>query len=146
MMLLWYVIYSLAFSTYDIVMHSKYGQTLGKMAMKVKVLDITESPLSILQAFRREFPPLCFIAIDFILEIPKVLSGVNIMDPNLIQFDTAFYLTTLSSLGWFMVEMITMLFSNKRRAIHDFIAGSVVVRLSKQCAALDRHETGCATK
>jgi len=30
---------------------------------------------------------------------------------------------------WFLLECVTMLFSAKRRAIHDFIAGSVVVRI-----------------
>ena len=29
---------------------------------------------------------------------------------------------------WLLLEYITMLFSQKRRAIHDIIAGSVVIR------------------
>ena len=29
---------------------------------------------------------------------------------------------------WFMLEIITMLLNEKRRALHDLIAGTVVVR------------------
>ena len=32
------------------------------------------------------------------------------------------------SLLWFLLELITMLTNKKRRAIHDYIAGSVVIR------------------
>ena len=31
-------------------------------------------------------------------------------------------------LAWFLLELVTMLFNPKRRAVHDFIAGSVVKR------------------
>jgi len=34
------------------------------------------------------------------------------------------------SLVWFVAELVTMLTNAKRRAVHDFIARSVVVRLS----------------
>jgi uncharacterized RDD family membrane protein YckC len=33
--------------------------------------------------------------------------------------------------AWFVLELLTMLTNNKRRALHDFIAGSVVVRLAR---------------
>ena len=33
-------------------------------------------------------------------------------------------------MGWFLLEIVTMTFNSKRRALHDFIAGSVVVKAS----------------
>jgi uncharacterized RDD family membrane protein YckC len=30
--------------------------------------------------------------------------------------------------AWYLLEVITMLTNDKRRAVHDFIAGTVVVR------------------
>lgn len=41
-----------------------------------------------------------------------------------------------STFGWFGLEVVTMLTNNKRRALHDFIAGSVVIR--KPGNALER--------
>ena len=35
---LWYLVHSLSGYAYSILMHGKYGQTLGKMATHVKVL------------------------------------------------------------------------------------------------------------
>lgn len=32
------------------------------------------------------------------------------------------------ALGWFLVEIVSMLTNERRRAVHDLIAGSVVVR------------------
>jgi uncharacterized RDD family membrane protein YckC len=37
-----------------------------------------------------------------------------------------------SQLLWFMAEILTMLSNRKRRAIHDFLAGTVVVRLRRR--------------
>jgi uncharacterized RDD family membrane protein YckC len=37
---------------------------------------------------------------------------------------------TYSTANWFLVEIITMLTNDKRRALHDFIAGTVVIRKS----------------
>jgi uncharacterized RDD family membrane protein YckC len=31
------------------------------------------------------------------------------------------------SLGWFITEVVTMLTNKKRRALHDFIANTVVI-------------------
>ena len=133
----WYTVSSLSFQIYSIVMHGKFGQTLGKMATHVKVLDISENPLTMSQAIKRDIIPLCFSIVGIILEAPTILSGVNIMDPVSIKFDASFYMITFTSAAWFIVEIITMLFSRKRRALHDFIAGSVV-RLSQQTAPPDR--------
>jgi uncharacterized RDD family membrane protein YckC len=33
-----------------------------------------------------------------------------------------------ASIGWFLLEVVTMLTNSKRRALHDLIAKTVVVR------------------
>ena len=138
----WYTVNSLSFQIYSIVMHGKFGQTLGKMATHVKVLDISENPLTVPQAIKRDIIPLFFSIVGIILVAPTILSGANIMDPASIKFDASFYIITFTSAAWFIVEIITMLFSKKRRALHDFIAGSVVIRLPQQTAPPDRQKTG----
>ena len=131
-LLLWYGIYSLSYTVYSIIMHGKLGQTLGKMAMRVKVLDISETPLSMSQAIKRDIVPLGLTIVGIVLEAQTILSGVNIYDPKLSKYDASFYLTMLSTSGWFTAEVITMLCSNKRRALHDYIADSVVVKLPRK--------------
>ena len=113
-------------------MHGTYGQTLGKMAKRVKVLDISENRLTMSQAIRRDIVLIVLTIIGVILEIPKIASGVNIYDPKASSFDISFYIILFAEMVWFLAELITMLFSNKRRAVHDFIAGSVVIRLPQQ--------------
>ena len=46
--------------------------------------------------------------------------------------NTVNWIISFSGLAWFLIEVITMLANNKRRALHDFIAGSVVVRVSNK--------------
>lgn len=41
---------------------------------------------------------------------------------------TAFWLLALIPLVWFVAEVLTMLTNERRRALHDFIAGTVVIR------------------
>jgi uncharacterized RDD family membrane protein YckC len=130
-LLLWYAIYSLSYMLYSILMHGNLGQTFGKMATRVKVFDISGNTLSMPQAIRRDIVPLGLTIVGIALESQTILSGVNIYDPNVFKFDAVFYLTMLSTAGWFTAEVITMLFSNKRRALHDYIAGSVVVKLPR---------------
>ena len=40
---IWYLTSAFAFLAYVVLMHARYGQTLGKMATHVKVLDVSES-------------------------------------------------------------------------------------------------------
>jgi uncharacterized RDD family membrane protein YckC len=125
--ILTYVIGSSVFLVYSIWMHGKYGQTLGKMAVKVVVLDVSENPLTMRQAVLRDILGVVLLPIGLVIDIPRILHGVDISSPsNITALDQVI---GYSGLAWFLIEFITMLTNNKRRALHDFIAGSVVVRL-----------------
>jgi uncharacterized RDD family membrane protein YckC len=139
LLLIWYTIYQFSFVAYSVLMHGSFGQTLGKMITRVKVFDVSEQKrLAMSQAVRRDIFLLITIPIDIALAAPKILSGVNIMDEHAISYGVSFFFMMFTSLGWFLTELITMLLSKKRRALHDFIAGSVVIKLPQQSAALDR--------
>lgn len=75
---LWYLVHSLSGYAYIILMHGKYGQTLGKMATHVKVLDLSENRLTFSQAIKRDIIPLAFTVILIALNILKITSGINI--------------------------------------------------------------------
>jgi hypothetical protein len=81
------------------------------------------------QAVRRDIIPLCLTAFMLIAEIPAVLEIGKPYNTETPSFALATLLLISASALWFWAEFITMLTNRKRRAVHDFIAGSVVVRL-----------------
>jgi len=120
------IINSSAFLVYSIWMHGTRGQTLGKMANKVIVLDVSEQPLSMRQAVLRDIFGVVLLPFGLAIEIYRITRGIDTSSPaDVTRFDWIF---AYSSLVWFLIEVITMLTNNKRRALHDFIAGSVVVQ------------------
>jgi uncharacterized RDD family membrane protein YckC len=137
-----FAFYSSAFLIYDIWMLGRFGQTLGKMACKVIVLDVSEGPLSFRQAALRDIFGIVSVAFGLTMTIPRIVHGIDITaDVNLTPAD---YVLTFSSLAWFAVELITMFTNSKRRSLHDFIAGSVVIRKESRVTelGLDNDVTG----
>jgi len=124
----WFCIYSFSYVTYSVLMHGQYGQTLGKMLTGVKVLDLSESRLSLRQAFLRDSVLIAFTLAGIVFDMPKVLAGIPPWQE--LKPSVGFWILTYGSAVWFLAELGTMLTNEKRRAIHDFIAGSVVVRLA----------------
>ncbi len=109
------------FYGYSIIMHHKFGQTLGKMALSIKVIDEDEETMNITlkQAFLRDCIPLAF---DLIIFTTALVSLVRTD-----HFDDSYF--DLPETIWFLVELITMMTNSKRRAAHDFLAKTVVVKL-----------------
>ncbi|MDA1259853.1 MAG: RDD family protein [Planctomycetota bacterium] len=120
-----YVPASFLYYAYSIWMHGRYGWTLGKRAAGVRVLDLSERPLSMRQAAFRDLVPVCLTVIGLAFEIPDRSFGGGEETGVLL---VGWSLVALSGMLWFLAELITMLTNSKRRAIHDFIAGSVVIR------------------
>lgn len=126
------VIQNLAWLVYAVVMHAKYGQTYGKMVCKVKVVDHrTEGPLTFNQALIREGIPMILSLGIIGYEISLILSG-KLSQKQVAAGDVAahelFWLLAALPLLWYFAEVATMLTNRKSRALHDFIAGTVVVR------------------
>jgi uncharacterized RDD family membrane protein YckC len=122
---LWLVVNTLSFDIYSVAMHAKYGQTLGKMALGVKVLDVSEGRLSLRQALLRDSVPIALGLVMIVDDLPRILAGAPLDNEG---FGLWMQVGAYGSVLWFAAELITMLTNSKRRALHDFIAGSVVVR------------------
>ena len=125
--LAWQASISLAGYSYSIIMHYKYGQTLGKMAFNIKVLDVSESQnLTFKQALLRDSVPILIDLMGFIyfsFLINKKPLSTNDLITNYED------LVAIVGLVWVLLELITMLANKKRRAIHDYIAKTVVIRI-----------------
>jgi uncharacterized RDD family membrane protein YckC len=117
------------YTVYVVVGHGKYGQTIGKKVMKIKVLDLEESNLiGYKRAIIRES---IWILISLSLSVYFIMdsdgASLNGQD-EIARHDN---ISTMVSFAWLAAELITMLTNNKRRALHDFMAGSVVINLKK---------------
>lgn len=115
------VVNSTIFYCYSILMHHKYGQTVGKMALSIKVIDADEENMNITlkQAVLRDSIPLAFEVVILITALISLLN-TNYFDDS--YFD---YPETM----WFVIEILTMMTNAKRRAAHDFLARTVVVKI-----------------
>ena len=110
---------------YSILMHARYGQTLGKMALAIKILDKEEKTgISIGQAVLRSIGPLVYVVFFLLNTLVAAMLG-----PDSFEF-TSILLLVLQIVYWCwgILEIVTMLFDDKSRALHDYIAGTVVIR------------------
>jgi uncharacterized RDD family membrane protein YckC len=126
----WGIISYTAYWLYSVLLHARYGQTLGKRAMHVKVMDISEERIpSLAQAFLRDIG---YIAINtcslfyfiYIVVAHKYVNGAEQIN------SLPVIILACASLGWFLLEVVTMLANSKRRAVHDLIAKTVVLRVA----------------
>jgi uncharacterized RDD family membrane protein YckC len=112
--------------SYSIWMTGKYGATLGKMAAKLKVLDgdIEQSPVGYKRAFYRDSILVVFDLLALIYMIIVWSLGNN----SLTDRDQVVRWIDFSTSIWMLAELITMFGNERRRAIHDILANSVVVK------------------
>jgi uncharacterized RDD family membrane protein YckC len=127
---------SLVAPVYHIWFHARSGQTIGKRVADIRVVSVSGERISWREALRRS-------SVDVLLGIPTVTAVLL----ALLQFTDADlslgYLERAQLLevrgpawgpyaryaanAWYWSELVFMLFNAKRRALHDFIAGTVVV-------------------
>ncbi len=98
---------------YSVVLHGRYGRTIGKKLMGLKVIDKSErKEIGYKQAFIRDAIPILIT----LFVIFASGSDLGNEENGFVNF------------AWFLTEVLTVLFNQKRRAVHDFMAGTVVVR------------------
>jgi uncharacterized RDD family membrane protein YckC len=102
------------------------GQTPGKMACGVKIFDIRGKSVSLKQAVLRDVVPVLLLLYFLFPQAQNILAG-QLANRAYGDFST-FRNLFLALAGWLLLEVITMLTNKKRRAVHDYIAGTVVVR------------------
>src|SRR5690606_8529970 len=101
---------------YSILMHARFGQTLGKMVSGVIVMDVSEVRLlSVGHAALREAG---LIAI-YVLALGFTFADIA-FDLGSSTEEAAGTILGYAALVWFVVEVITMLTNEKRRALHDW--------------------------
>lgn len=126
-LIVWSILSCTAFWLYSVLLHARYGQTLGKRAVGVKVLDLTEQRNPTLrQAFFRDSGYILLNTFGLGYTIYLIVTDQYPVGPA--SWTLPLQILGGAALGWFLLELITMLTNSKRRALHDWIAGTVVVR------------------
>lgn len=112
----------LALLFYTVILFLKYGQTYGMKVCKLKVVDFrTEGPISLRQACLRQCIP---VGINIAC---LIYAGDTAATIDAGTIDHSFLIMLIPSL-WFLADLITLVSNRKNRALHDLIAGTVVVR------------------
>ncbi|MFL6550366.1 MAG: RDD family protein, partial [Povalibacter sp.] len=122
---------------FHVYLVKRYGGTPGKLVLKTRIAMLDGSPVTAKAAALRYVVlfilaglvgvGLCMGAMSMTEETYLSL-GYVARSQKLMEIAPSWVhpLTLLMS-GWVWSEFISMLFNDKRRAIHDFIAGTVVV-------------------
>ncbi len=106
-------------AVYYILMHYYQGQTLGKMVARVRVLDDSEKPLNFGQAIIRSLPQLF---------VPMFAVSASTADPAAESIAVWAAVIQGFTFVFSVANVIVCLANERNRALHDFIAGTIVVR------------------
>jgi uncharacterized RDD family membrane protein YckC len=121
---------------YNIYLPKRYGGTPGKLIVGIRIVKIDSSPIDWKESFLRYSVTMTFSVIAIAMTAMAVLVVDDEIYNSLRWFQKTAYLssvsnnniiTTLSSI-WFWSEIVVLLFNKRKRAIHDFIAGTVIVK------------------
>jgi len=132
---------------YEILMHGAFGATVGKMLLRIRVARADGDPMDMNAAIRRGFVSAC-IGLAAAMIAGRILQGAALQPlpaltgatpPEVIRSAIEKMLTllldnpgyrVLDQLAklWWVLEWATCLTNPRRRALHDYIGGTVVVK------------------
>ena len=131
------VISSVLYSVYIVYFHYHYGATLGKMASKIKVTNPDGSSIDLRQAVLRSSVDIGFAVLTVAAQIIAIshvnpeeyLSAVWMARIEYIVplYPSWYDLVAIGTNIWVWGEFFVLLLNKRKRAIHDFIAGTVVI-------------------
>jgi len=125
------------FALYSIYFVGRWGQTIGKMALRIKVVALNGEEAGFTRAFYRHAVDLAFSLATSALTV-YVLMSVTSREFELLALEARLELLTTKTgswtdilnwllIAWTLSELVVLLFNAKRRAIHDYITGTIVV-------------------
>ena len=130
---------------------SRWGQTPGKMLARIKVTHVDGSPIGTGQAWRRSMVDIglsaaCMVGTLYALATWRSGEWSSLDRSALLKaLEDGNPLSRPYEVGsqiWYWGELAVLLTNQKRRALHDFIAGTVVIRLPMPHPASDARQLG----
>ena len=125
---------------YGVYLVRRFGGTPGKLIMGVRIRKVSGEPVGYREAILRYLPE--FI-LNMLMSVGFLMSILHMSDTEyhalsfmertrrMVELAPSWYkpLQIVQNV-WVWGELIVLLTNRKRRALHDFIAGTVVVRTS----------------
>ena len=130
------ILFSLLFM-YDVFFNARFGGTPGKLLVGVRIAKPDGSPIGWLEAWKRSSVNILFTLLVLYIQLVP-LSQVNDQQfaslayperMSLLESYSPSWLTSvnIASNIWFWSELIILLLNERKRALHDFIARTVVI-------------------
>jgi len=133
--LVWFFFSAQAFWVYSVTCHAYWGQTIGKRCVGVKLVrNDDESPIGWKQAFLRDSPYIVLVALSMVVAgyYWILFFTGRYTDAHWEEYQMVDDALVKIIYFWALIEFVTMLTNSKRRAVHDWIAGTVVIRKSRR--------------
>lgn len=125
-------------SAYFVVLHGRYGRTLGKVVAHLKVTRDDGTPIGFQDAIVRYLPDFALTSLSGYLMIMGIM---NIDEGEWIRagvFDRGTLLSVQTpelrelyyflQLGWTLAEVVSLAVSPQKKTLHDRLARTIVVR------------------
>jgi len=125
---------------YNVYCHGRFGQTIGKREERIKVVKLNGDRIGWREAWLRNSVDIGFAVLRSIayfgalLSIPDAAYDAGWMErtKNIEALMPSWWRAAdVLNTVWVWSEVVVMLLNRKRRALHDFIAGTVVIALPK---------------
>jgi uncharacterized RDD family membrane protein YckC len=129
---------------YNVYLVRRLGGTPGKLLVGIRIRKLDGQPVGYREAILRYFPE---FVLDLSLSIAMVIPLFQITDAKYLSLSfrerTSYIIqhtpawnapVQIINKVWFWGELVVLLTNRKKRALHDFIAGTVVVRASSSTA------------
>ncbi len=132
---------ALLFAFYGIYFVGRWGQTIGKMALGIKVVGLDGTEPGFRRAFYRYSVELGFSVLMTATTVYS-LFAIPAAEYDALGFEGKMILMGEATPSWSRVtdilywawvgsELVVLLLNEKRRALHDFIAGTVVIHTER---------------
>jgi uncharacterized RDD family membrane protein YckC len=121
---------------YNIYLPKKFGGTPGKLIVGLKIVKIDSSGIDWRESFLRYSINIVLSIISIAMMVKAILLADIDIYNDLTWLDKNIYLANIVNIKliqvlsniWVWSEIIVLLFNKRKRAIHDFIAGTVIIK------------------
>jgi uncharacterized RDD family membrane protein YckC len=125
------------FSMYHIYFNARFGGTLGKLAVGIRVTKPNGTRIGWPEAWKRSAVDLVFAILMLSVELWALIqvsseqysAATFTKRTQLLQshYPSWFFIVMYFQQVWIWSEVVVLLFNKRKRALHDFIAGTVVI-------------------
>jgi uncharacterized RDD family membrane protein YckC len=129
------ILSSILFSMYRVFFNARFGGTPGKFALGIRITKPDGSRIGWPEAWKRASVDLLLALVFLVVEVwaltqvdPSRYASMSWLERQLLlqEHSTAWFNILLSV--WLLSNIVVLLFNKRKRAIHDFIAGTVVTK------------------